>query len=137
MATVSKQPKKDRRLESPTRRQRRVMLFWWDFALRHGRWPTIREAMTGLGYNGQNGVMCHVFALQQKGMMRQEGVGLSHSWRLVGAILTLHLDEGEPGQKLYDTITLARSENESEQDGGPEAGSAGSPQGQETRKPSG
>ncbi len=64
----------------PTQRQFYVLNFMRQFLLEKGLPPTIREIGEAIGVSSPNGVMCHVRALQRKGLVRSAGYGQSRNW---------------------------------------------------------
>ena len=58
-------------LEQLTARQREVYDFLRDKILNRGYGPTVREIGEQFGINSPNGVMCHLKALEKKGLIRR------------------------------------------------------------------
>ena len=58
-------------LERLTKRQRAVYDFIYDKIHNRGYGPTVREIGTKFGINSPNGVMCHLKALEKKGLIRR------------------------------------------------------------------
>lgn len=58
-------------LEQLTRRQREVYEFLRDKILNRGYGPTVREIGEQFRINSPNGVMCHLKALEKKGLIRR------------------------------------------------------------------
>ena len=54
-----------------TERQREVYRFLRDLIRRRGYGPTVREIGDAFGIANPNGVMCHLRALERKGMIRR------------------------------------------------------------------
>ncbi len=54
-----------------TERQKRVFAFIHDFIRRHGYGPTVREIADQFGIRSPNGVICHLRALEKKGLIRR------------------------------------------------------------------
>ena len=59
-------------LESLTKRQRMVYSFIRDKIRNRGYGPTVREIGTQFGIRSPNGVMCHLKALEKKGLITRE-----------------------------------------------------------------
>lgn len=55
----------------PTFAQGRVLSFVRDFVSEHGCSPSIRTIGAGLGIKSTNGVICHLRALERKGLLRR------------------------------------------------------------------
>ena len=53
----------------PTERQREVLEFICERSQMSG--PTIREIMQHFGFTSPNGAMCHIRALERKGLIRR------------------------------------------------------------------
>ena len=57
---------------SLTKRQREIFEFLKDKILNRGYGPTVREIGDNFGIKSPNGVMCHLKALERKGLIRRE-----------------------------------------------------------------
>lgn len=55
-----------------TKRQREIFEFLKDKILNRGYGPTVREIGDNFGIKSPNGVMCHLKALERKGLIRRE-----------------------------------------------------------------
>lgn len=77
-----------------TQRQREVYAFLKSMFRKHGFGPTIREIGAHLGIPNPNGVVCHLKALEKKGLITR-GNRLSRSIRLVD-------DPGSPESLVVD-----------------------------------
>lgn len=66
-----------------TKRQREVYDFIRDKIVTRGYGPTVREIGVGFGIRSPNGVMCHLRALEKKGLIRREP-NMSRAIQLVG-----------------------------------------------------
>jgi repressor LexA len=66
-----------------TNRQREVYDFIRDKIFARGYGPTVREIGLGFGIRSPNGVMCHLRALEKKGLIRREP-NMSRAIQLVG-----------------------------------------------------
>src|SRR5436305_2532116 len=60
-------------LSQLTDRQREIYEFIRDRIEGRGYGPTVREIMKGFGIKSPNGVMCHLKALEKKGLIKREG----------------------------------------------------------------
>lgn len=58
--------------QSLTKRQREIFEFLKDKILNRGYGPTVREIGEEFGIRSPNGVMCHLKALEKKGLIRRE-----------------------------------------------------------------
>src|SRR5262245_11345990 len=59
-------------LDTLTKRQREIYEFIRDKIQGRGYGPTVREIGTEVGIKSPNGVMCHLKALQKKGLIKRE-----------------------------------------------------------------
>ena len=72
--------------------------------------PTVREIGKEFGIRSPNGVMCHLRALQRKGLVEVNGVRNKHmkrQLRLVGAHLELAFDDTSAGDRLFALLEEA------------------------------
>jgi SOS-response transcriptional repressor LexA len=60
--------------ETPTPRQEQILDFISDFRRRHDRSPTVREIGLHHGIRSPNGVVCHLDALEKKGLIERESM---------------------------------------------------------------
>ena len=60
-------------LDAATGRQRELLDFISDYVSRWGYPPTVREIGRQFDINSPNGVMCHLKALERKGLIRRRG----------------------------------------------------------------
>src|SRR6188768_2281604 len=58
--------------DSLTKRQREIYDFLKDKIVNRGYGPTVREIGTKFGIRSPNGVMCHLKALEKKGLISRE-----------------------------------------------------------------
>jgi SOS-response transcriptional repressor LexA len=59
--------------DPPTERQRMILDLVRGSIRERGYPPSIREMMAATGVGSTNGIMCHVRALQRKGLLRHDG----------------------------------------------------------------
>ena len=59
----------DYELSPPTRRQMEVLRFVYDYLLKYGYQPTLREIAKKLGIANHNGVFGHLSALERRGYL--------------------------------------------------------------------
>jgi len=92
-------------LDQLTRRQREVFNFIRERIQKRGYGPTVREIGEHFEINSPNGVMCHLKALEKKGLITREP-NLSRAIQLTDAALE---DRGMPlvGQIAAGTLTEA------------------------------
>jgi repressor LexA len=64
---------------------------------RHGRAPTIRALQARLQLASPNGVVCHLLALEKKGLLRRERKK-AWGWRLAGVSWQPSFDDSLAGQ---------------------------------------
>src|SRR5262245_49099331 len=78
---------------SLTDRQREVYLFMVQHLLLHQRLPTYREIGKAIGMASPNGVLCHLTALERKGLLWP-----GRHMALAGVHLCLRFEDSEAGR---------------------------------------
>jgi repressor LexA len=66
-----------------TTRQREVLDYLRQYRDRHGYMPTVREVADRFNIGSNNGVVCHLLALEKKGFIQRDPVK-ARAIRLVG-----------------------------------------------------
>src|SRR5437588_4011340 len=91
---------------SLTERQREIYEFIRDKIETRGYGPTVREIGTGFDIKSPNGVMCHLKALEKKGLIKREGFSaraiqlLDHRHPSAGLPLLGRVAAGSPTQAI-------------------------------------
>ena len=82
-----------------TPRQREVYCFLVNHLEAYQYLPTVRNISKALGIKGLNAVVCHLLALQKKGLLRLTCTGAWNRFYLVGLSVRLEPDQTPEGAR--------------------------------------